>query len=168
MKIILITIIGGLVVVLVVMGLVTWMSMPRYIILEKEKSLSINSNDRDFVITPGKVRIINIWDKKNVTIPLTIINGEGDTTFKINTGFPFQAYDDYANAEDLKELSFKLDNNLVTLSSNSTKTVNIEVSKNIKGKLQRQEEWISIEQMPTDNYATIKILRTYILKIYVN
>jgi hypothetical protein len=165
----------GFLALLVILGavfgtyyLVDWMSTPRYMVLEKTKSLSINSNVIDFAIAPGKVRLTNIWNRKSAIIPITIINGDGISKYRISNYTPTKLEQGYVDASTLDNLKFSLKDTIVTVSSNSSMVVNVDVSKIAGGKLVKQEKWIAVELLPGTESATLKIVRTYIFKILVN
>lgn len=164
-KILLIT--GSIIVVmLVIFGGLYWMSSPRYEIVQKERSIAIMGS-KGFSISPAKVKITNLWNHRDVIIPVTIINEDGDTTFKIGNNPPARFDDGYINARTLNECVFTPDLTNVAVKSNETKTIYILISKQVKGKLTSQEIGISIEQQPEGMGKGIRVVKSNIFEILI-
>lgn len=143
-----------------------WKSAPLCYVIELERSFRVGPV-ADFSITPAKVEIVNLWDGRDAIVPVTINNGEGETVFHIGTNPPAKFDEGYTDARGVNECSFEPDTLAVTLASFESRTVNIKVSKLVKGNLTPQEMGISVDQQPSGEAKGIRVVKSNVFEILV-
>lgn len=163
LKIIAIVIITGL----ITTGGLYWVSSPRYEIVQNERAIAI-MGDEGFRISPAKVLITNLWNGRDIIIPVTITNGNGATVFHIGNSPPARFDAGYVDARTLSECLFVPNTTNITIESNQSRIVNVKISKKKDGKLTAQEIGISIEQQPdNEGKGGIWVVKSNIFEVLV-
>ena len=138
-----------------------------YVILQQERTISILSGNqlpaRDFVMSPAKILIKKIGFNKSITIPVKIINGEGDTTYNVyfqdpvefDKGFGNNIYNDY---------EYSWDRDTILVKANTTEVVNITIKKLVENPHPNLEKGIAITQQAGSG---LSIVRSYVFEILV-
>ena len=153
-----------LIAVLIISGIMWWITTPRYIILNNKMSITLTKGaSEDFIITPQKIKVTNLWKFRPLKIPITIENGEGDTTFNITDKKLPKVDSGYLS--ESKDYKFALSQNSISLVGNSEGKIYVTISdKNLEGG-DKIEKSVAISQALGE--SGLSIGRSYILEILV-
>jgi hypothetical protein len=153
-----------LIAVLIISGIMWWITTPRYIILNNKMSITLTKGaSEDFIITPQKIKVTNLWKFRPLKIPITIENGEGDTTFNITDKKLPKVDSGYLS--ESKDYKFALSQNSISLVGNSEGKIYVTISdKNLEGG-DKIEKSFAISQALGE--SGLSIGRSYILEILV-
>jgi hypothetical protein len=138
-----------------------------YVILQQERTISILSGNqlpaRDFVMSPAKIQINKMKLDQSITIPVKIINGEGDTTYNINFGDPVD-FDKGFVTNIYNDYEYSWDKDTILVKANTTEVVNITIKKIVKSAHPNLEKGIAVTQ---EAGSGLSIVRSYIFEILI-
>ena len=156
----------SLTIIVIIFTSIWIISTPRYKVLQETRSISIGNVNNDFIISPAKIRITNIWKYRDLVISVKISNGEGDTKYTIDDKAPAVFDEGYYDANNVGGYKYYIDNNVISIKSNSEETLNIKISKQNMTKQMKQEKGFGITQ--STNSQGIGINRCYVFEILID
>ena len=155
---------GIIAAVVLIVALGVYFAMPHYSILQKTRSLSLFTGVNDFSISPGKVKVIIPLKGESLTIPVSVNNGPGETTFTVSQEEPTKFDNGYfAPAADGSGYKFTFSKASLDLEGNSVGTFDIKVQRTAFSVQKNFEAGIAVSQ--TTNANGISVVRSYLLEI---
>lgn len=158
----------GIIIIAVGSIMVVNLLSPKYYVLQEERTISVGAvssvAQRDMVMSPAKILIKKMGLGDSITIPVKIINGEGDTVYTVAEQDPAKFDDGYSNADGIKDYLFSWDKDAIDIKANTTGIVNITVKKLVKKATPMLEKGIAITQQAGSG---LSIVRSYVFEILI-
>jgi hypothetical protein len=155
----------GLIIVIMVIGLGIYLCLPKYKIIQADRSLALGNQPSNFIMSPAKIQITNLHWGFPLTIPVKIENGAGDMLYMVKFENPAAFDKGYINADGNGNYAYSWDKDSIIVANNTSEVINIRVKKNGLFGSSGLEKGIAISQSPSGNQINIGF--SYVFEILI-
>jgi hypothetical protein len=155
----------GLIVVILAIGLGVYLCLPRYKIIQADRSLTWGNQPSNFIMSPAKIEITNLHWGFPLTIPVKITNSAGDMQYTVRLEAPAVFDKGYISADGNRNYTYSWDKDSVIVSNNTSEVIKIKVKKNSLFGKTGIEKGIAISQSPAGNQINIGF--SYVFEILI-
>ena len=152
-------------IVLVLIGTGVYFCLPKYKVIQINRSLAWGNQPSTFIMSPAKIEITRLVWGFPLTIPVKIINSAGDMTYSVSFQDPSIFDKGYVNADGNNDYLYSWNKSTIDAKNNTTEVVNIKISKRSLFGSSGIEKGIAISQSP--NGGQVNIGFSYVFEILV-
>ena len=156
-----------LIIVVVLIGVSFYICLPRYKVIEVNRSLALGNQPSNFIMSPAKIEITNLVWGFPLTIPVKIVNSAGDINYTIGFQDPSIFDNGYVNADGYEDYLYSWDKSTILVKNNTSEVVRIKISKNGWVGSSGIEKGIAISQLPSNSIGT-SFNFSYIFEILIH
>jgi hypothetical protein len=155
------------IVVIGIIGIGIYSCLPRYKVIQINRSLAWGNNPSTYTMSPAKIEVTNLKWGFPLKIPVKIINSGGNMNYIVVFQDPVVFDKGFSNADGNNDYSYSWDRSSIDIADNSKEVVNITVKKNsLFGGKGRIEKGIAISQNPSSDGSAVMSF-SYIFEVLI-